>query len=63
MSMKAASVNCYPFQVLSRLVLTRPRELYYIGGNDILPAPLEPPREAYVISKLGTDQELSLIHI
>lgn len=57
MSMKAASVNCYPFQVLSRLVLTRPRELYYIGGNDILPAPLEPPREAYVISKLGTDQE------
>lgn len=57
MSMKAASINYNPFQVLSRLVLTRPRELYYIGGSDVLPAPLEPQREAYVIGKLGTDQE------
>ncbi len=57
MSMNAAGVNYYPFQVLSRLVLTRPKELYYIGGSDVLPAPLEPQREAYVIGKLGTDQE------
>lgn len=57
MSRSAAGVNCYPFQVIQRLVLSRPRELYYIGGNDILPAPLEPQRESYVISKLGTDQE------
>lgn len=53
----AAGVNCYPFQIFQRLVFSRPKELYYIGGNDILPAPLEPQREAYVISKLGTDQE------
>ena len=33
------------------------RDRYYIGGNDILPAPLEPQREAYVISKLGTEQD------
>lgn len=57
MSMNAAGVNYYPFQILSRLVLTRPKELYYIGGSDVLPAPLEPQREAYVIGKLGTDQE------
>lgn len=57
MSMNAAGVNYYPFQVLSRLVLSRPKELYYIGGSDVLPAPLEPQREAYVIGKLGTDQE------
>lgn len=57
MSMKAASMNYYPFQVFSRLVLNRPREIYYIGGSDILPAPLPPQREAYVIGKLGTDQE------
>ena len=57
MSMNAAGVNYYPFQVLSRLVLTRPKELYYIGGSDVLPAPLEPQREAFVIGKLGTDQE------
>ena len=57
MSRSAAGVNCYPFQIFQRLVFSRPKELYYIGGNDILPAPLEPQREAYVISKLGTDQE------
>ncbi|HIZ23162.1 MAG TPA: RNA polymerase sporulation sigma factor SigE [Candidatus Blautia faecigallinarum] len=57
MSMNAAGLTYYPFQVLSRLVLTKPRELYYIGGSDVLPAPLEPQREAYVISKLGTDRE------
>ena len=54
---RAAGVNCYPFQIFQRLVFSRPKELYYIGGNDILPAPLEPQREAYVISKLGTDQK------
>ncbi len=54
---RAAGVNCYPFQIFQRLVFSRSKELYYIGGNDILPAPLEPQREAYVISKLGTDQE------
>ena len=53
----AAGANCYPFQIFQRLVFSRPKELYYIGGNDILPAPLEPQREAYVISKLGTGQE------
>ncbi|HJB16105.1 MAG TPA: RNA polymerase sporulation sigma factor SigE [Candidatus Blautia excrementipullorum] len=57
MSRSAAGANCYPFQIFQRLVFSRPKELYYIGGNDILPAPLEPQREAYVISKLGTDQE------
>lgn len=57
MNRSAAGVNRYPFQVIQRLVFSRTRELYYIGGNDILPAPLEPQREAYVISRLGTDQE------
>ena len=40
MSRTAANANYYPIQVLSRLVLNRPREVYYIGGNDILPPPL-----------------------
>ena len=54
---RSAGLNYYPAQVLQRLVLARPKEVYYIGGNDVLPAPLEPQREAYVISKLGTEQE------
>ena len=43
--------------MIQRMVFSRPRELYYIGGSDILPAPLEPQRESYVISKLGTEQD------
>ena len=57
MNTGAASCDYYPFQVLTRMVFSRPRELYYIGGNDVLPAPLTPQREAFVISRLGTDQE------
>lgn len=57
MNMRAAGVNGYPFQVVSRFVLNRPREIFYIGGNDVLPAPLEPQREALVLGKLGTEQE------
>lgn len=57
MNRSAAGVSYYPFQMIQRMVLSRPRELYYIGGNDILPAPLEPQREAYVISKVGTEQD------
>lgn len=57
MSRSAAGVDYCPFQVFQKLVLSRSRELYYIGGSDVLPAPLEPKREAYVISRLKTDQE------
>ena len=65
MSRSAAGVDYRPFQVFQKLVLSRSRELYYIGGSDVLPAPLEPKREAYVISRLKTDQEQearSLLH-
>ena len=57
MSRSAAGVDYRPFQVFQKLVLSRSREVYYIGGSDVLPAPLEPKREAYVISRLKTDQE------
>ena len=57
MSRSAAGMDYSPFQVFQKLVLSRSRGLYYIGGSDVLPAPLEPKREAYVISKLKTEQE------
>ena len=41
MTRSAAGVDYNPFQLFQRLVLTRPREVYYIGGSDVLPAPLE----------------------
>ena len=57
MNRSAAGVSYYQLQMIQRMVLSRTRELYYIGGSDILPAPLEPQRESYVISKLGTEQD------
>lgn len=50
-------MNCYPLQVVSRMVMNRSGDVFYIGGNDILPAPLEPEKETFVLQKLGTEQE------
>jgi RNA polymerase sporulation-specific sigma factor len=50
-------MSCYPLQVVSRMVMNRSGEVFYIGGNDVLPAPLEPKREAFILQKLGTGQE------
>ena len=50
-------MSCYPFQVVSRMVMNRSGDVFYIGGNDVLPAPLEPQWEAFVLQKLGTGQE------
>ena len=50
-------MSCYPLQVVSRMVMNRSGEVFYIGGNDILPAPLSAEREAEVIEMLGTEKE------
>ena len=58
MSLKAA-VHYHPMQMISRLpgmVWGRPREVYYIGGTDVLPAPLAPEKEAVMIERLGSSQ-------
>ena len=47
------TMSCYPLQVVSRMVMNRSGEVFYIGGNDVLPAPLEPKREAFILQKLG----------
>ena len=38
------TMSCYPLQVVSRMVMNRSGEVFYIGGNDILPAPLSAER-------------------
>ena len=50
-------MSCYPVQFVSRMVMNRSGDIFYIGGNDVLPAPLDPKREAFVLGKLGTDQK------
>ncbi len=58
MSAKAA-VNYYPMHMISRfssMMLPRSREVYYIGGTEVLPAPLAPETEAVMIQALGSNQ-------
>ena len=50
-------MSCYPVQFVSRMVMNRSGDIFYIGGNDVLPAPLDPKREAFVWGKLETDQK------
>ncbi len=47
-------VNRYPVQMF---MIPHGREIYYIGGADVLPAPLEPVREEEMLQQLGTDNE------
>ena len=54
---RSASESYYPFQVMPRFLLGRQGEVYYIGGSDILPPPLETQREARILEKLGTPEE------
>lgn len=57
MSMNTA-MNRYPMQVFSKwsgVVLPRGQEIYYIGGADVLPAPLEPIREEEMLNRLETE--------
>ena len=55
--MNRAAVRSYPFQVIQRFMINRPGDVFYIGGKDILPAPLPAEREAEVIAMLGTEKE------
>lgn len=55
MSRGAMGYACLPIQALSRMVFTKPKELYYIGGSDVLPAPLDSNKEAAAIGKLETE--------
>ena len=54
--LNASGVNRVRFTVINNMKsLFHPqREIHYIGGTDILPPPLEPEEEAYVLSQLDT---------
>lgn len=57
MSTSAASCKYHPMPFVQKFFISKPREVYYIGGSEVLPAPLEPQRELIVLEKLGTAQE------
>ena len=45
------------FSGISRMAARRPGELYYIGGSDVLPAPLDPEREARAVARLSGEEK------
>lgn len=58
MVIKVAVPNYFQFKMvptIRNLMLLKQSEIHYIGGSDVLPAPLEPDEEAMVIADLGTE--------
>lgn len=58
MLLKISIPNKFQFRVIPdfRNILFRQRsDIHYIGGAEVLPAPLNPEEEAEVIAKLGTE--------
>ena len=47
----------YNFETLKLRLMKKPQEIYYIGGSDIFPPPLDSQEEEAMIKMLGTDEE------
>lgn len=67
MLFKIAMPGCFRFKMIAKSPLLggEPGEIHYIGGAEVLPAPLEAEEESEVIEDLGTeyDQEAKTILI
>ncbi len=50
-------------KLLIKFNLVRKNEIYYLGGNDILPPPLKAEEEAEVLKKLESDESVKSILI
>lgn len=60
MLLKISIPNKFQFRVIPdfrNLILKQRGEIHYIGGADVLPAPLDPVEEANAISRLGTEED------
>ena len=49
------------YKILHKMNLSK--EIYYIGGSEVLPPPLKPDEEKYYISKLKTDESVKSVLI
>lgn len=48
------------YVLINRFRYTNEDIIYYIGGNDVLPMPLNPEEEANLLSKLGSEEDESI---
>ncbi len=58
MFLKVMMPNCFQFKVIPSfrsLFMEQKGDIHYIGGADVLPAPLDAEEEAEVIADLGTE--------
>lgn len=65
-SVRSGNVQIRVVPALQQLLGGQPKELYYIGGSEVLPAPLSTERESELVDALVNcedEQALSLIHI
>lgn len=60
MLLKISIPNKFQFRVIPdfrNLIFKQRGEIHYIGGADVLPAPLDPVEEANAINRLGTEDD------
>lgn len=60
MVIKVAIPQKFSFRVISGLqdiLFSKPNDIHYIGGTEVLPAPLDAEKEAEVIDDLGTEYD------
>ncbi|MCI8505068.1 MAG: RNA polymerase sporulation sigma factor SigE [Lachnospiraceae bacterium] len=60
MIIRVAVPSKFQLKIISNmrgLLFSKKNEVHYIGGSDVLPAPLSPEKEAEFISRLGTVEE------
>lgn len=48
------------YKVNTRIIENEEDTIYYIGGNDVLPSPLDPKEEAELLEQLGTNEDLQV---
>lgn len=60
MVIKVSVPSRFQLKIISNmrsLLFSKKNEVHYIGGSDVLPAPLSPESEAMMIARLGTEEE------
>ncbi len=60
MLLKISIPNKFQFRIIPdfrNLIFKQRGDIHYIGGAEVLPAPLDPAQEASAISKLGTEED------
>ncbi|WP_352418487.1 RNA polymerase sporulation sigma factor SigE [Proteiniborus sp.] len=56
-------IRIYYIKILKKLKLYDESEIFYIGGSEVLPPPLTPDEENYLVSKLNEDETIKTVLI